>query len=828
MKIGIDLRYVTLGSSGGVPLQIKGVCEAMFRLHPEDDYYIFCTIFNRSLICVQIQQDQTRQTDQSVATNVNQHFHLYSLPTESFFIEMEEILWKEKVDVLFRGFPVKDTLGFARSRQIFLIPDLQHEYLPEFFPPEILQERRDTFNQAMTYAGAIATNTEYTRQTIIDHHQSPEWPGVEHCPDIFLMPPALNLSKLTTIDLDLKPEEKTLVPTGRFFYYPANLWPHKNHRRIFQAFEKFLRETGAKIEFVLTGHPEGWQELQADYASLPIRHLGFVRPSVVYYLYKKAEALIFFSLYEGFGQPLLEAFSAGTPVLCSNTTALPEVGGEAVLSCDPTDINSMSALMKRIYQEPEHRTILAERGRARLRNYSWEQSAQNLYHACQRVFERSRTPRPAEELPLVTVVTPSFNQGRFLKRTIESVLTQSYPRIEYFVIDGGSTDESVDILKSYGDRIRWVSEKDHGQTDAVNKGFARSHGSIRCFLNSDDTLLPGAIEKVVNIFLEYPGYDLVYGKAYYIDDNDRIIGEYNTAKYSFQRLIQDNCICQPAAFWKTHIAEVCGPMDDQLHYSMDFEYWLRIDRLGGRIVFVPEYLANSRIYPETKTISAREKIYREAFQVCRKWAGYVHFSYFQGLWYHRLWEKNTWYTRVLRHIPGLYKLVTRCHYLIYNQDYLRKDFTGKPLHQQLRLGLRSLRSWLTHQMKFLFGFTRPLVRRFRAKRYQVNPRRPVFGVWPDNWLGPVVQFYIKRKNLGQVLYLAGIPATDTTLSIHVEEGPVSHQTLRAGQEILLEVPAETGQRILFRFSTAQRDVKGRYCTMRVTDTNLFAEYDPLS
>jgi hypothetical protein len=146
------------------------------------------------------------------------------------------------------------------------------------------------------------------------------------------------------------------------------------------------------MKLLLSGHPAGWPGLQRDFDHLPIQHLGFVRPELVRMLYQKATALCFFSQYEGFGIPLLEAFDAGTAVICSNTTSLPEVGGDAILSCDPSDVQAMANLMEKIHRDPQLRQNLIGKGKCRLKHYTWQQSADNLYAAFGRVATAAVMP----------------------------------------------------------------------------------------------------------------------------------------------------------------------------------------------------------------------------------------------------------------------------------------------------------------------------------------------------------------------------------------------------------------------------------------------------
>jgi glycosyltransferase involved in cell wall biosynthesis len=254
-------------------------------------------------------------------------------------------------------------------------------------------------------------------------------------------------------------------------------------------------------------------------------------------------------------------------------------------------------------------------------------------------------------LPLVSIVTPSYNQGRFLRRTIDSVLAQDYSHIEYLVYDGGSSDDSVDILRSYGERFFWQSQCDGGQSAAINLGLRRAKGDILAWLNSDDVLLPGAVTAVVEHFRQHADWDLVYGNARNIDEHDHILGDYPTARYDFDRLLESCCICQPATFWRRSIMQRVGLLDESLQYAMDYDYWMRIDRAGGRLVHVPEVLAASRVYPQTKTLSARLEVYREILGVSRRHTGDASFSQYFAYWHHRCHERAHGWPRWLRWWP---------------------------------------------------------------------------------------------------------------------------------------------------------------------------------
>lgn len=228
----------------------------------------------------------------------------------------------------------------------------------------------------------------------------------------------------------------------------------------------------------------------------------------------------------------------------------------------------------------------------------------------------------------VSIITPSFNQGKFIARTLQSVKQQqdTLPKditIEHVIYDGGSTDNTLEILSGFKDDIKWVSEPDNGQTHAVNKGLQNTTGEIIGWLNSDDVYYPGAIAKVVNFFAENPEVDVVYGMARHIDIYDKVINSYPTTDFSVQDLLAECFICQPALFFRRKVLSKTGLLDESLHYCMDYEFWVRMALLGIRFGYLQDLLAGSRLYPQNKTLSAKIAVHAEINDMLKKHLDYV-------------------------------------------------------------------------------------------------------------------------------------------------------------------------------------------------------------
>jgi len=227
---------------------------------------------------------------------------------------------------------------------------------------------------------------------------------------------------------------------------------------------------------------------------------------------------------------------------------------------------------------------------------------------------------------VITIITPSLNQAAFIERTIESVLGQKGRfHLEYLVIDGGSMDGTTDILTRYGDKIKWISEKDSGQSDALRKGIAMASGGIIGWLNSDDLYLPDTLLKVSDYFNTHPECQWLYGRCRIIDENDREIRKWITSyknlmmrRFGYRKLLIENYISQPAVFIKRDFLTGTGIMDASLHYTMDYDLWLRLGKAAKPAV-INDYLACFRMHRQSKSATNYRRQFREEYETHKKY-----------------------------------------------------------------------------------------------------------------------------------------------------------------------------------------------------------------
>jgi len=222
-----------------------------------------------------------------------------------------------------------------------------------------------------------------------------------------------------------------------------------------------------------------------------------------------------------------------------------------------------------------------------------------------------------ENSPLVSIITPSFNQGKFLEETILSVLNQDYERIEYILIDGGSSDNTGRIIEKYKSRFAYcVSEPDKGQTDAINKGFAHANGQILAWLNSDDSYYPGAVREAVDYLLKHAETGLVYGDLDFMDETGRIIGKFNAAQTDLAKLRRGFVhIPQPCTFFRADLWRKVGPLDPTFFFAMDYDLWTRLAAISEFKYLPGKPWAKFRLHAEGKTVNADDRCWPDMLRV---------------------------------------------------------------------------------------------------------------------------------------------------------------------------------------------------------------------
>jgi glycosyltransferase involved in cell wall biosynthesis len=229
-------------------------------------------------------------------------------------------------------------------------------------------------------------------------------------------------------------------------------------------------------------------------------------------------------------------------------------------------------------------------------------------------------------LPLVSIVTPSYNQAQFLEKTLRSVLDQDYPNIEYLVVDGGSTDGSVDLIKKYANRLRWwVSEKDSGQAEAINKGLSRAKGVYIAWINSDDYYMPGAVSEAVNALTALPEVGFVFGNVRVVDQDEKTLNNLSYGDWNITDLMSFRIIGQPAVFMRRSILEKTGFLDQSYHLLLDHQLWIRLALVAG-MQYLPSMWASAHYHEDCKNLAMAADFGKEAARIVEWMQRSPHFA----------------------------------------------------------------------------------------------------------------------------------------------------------------------------------------------------------
>ncbi len=416
-----------------------------------------------------------------------------------------------------------------------------------------------------------------------------------------------------------------------------------NHKRpdlVIQAFAE-IAERFPTLRLELAGAdmdlPRGGTVWQHCLRLLPpalvgrVHYYGALPPAEVHALYRRAKILIVPSSFEASPMVAIEAMRAACVPVVADRTGLVDLVGDM----DLTFANgSLDGLCERLTSLLGHMDLLSAKSsachtRALTKLSTPALLAQNIA-AYERVLgtdrpasatggasaERPVTAGDAND-PLISIVVPSFNQGPFIGETIRSIIAQDYSNIEVIVMDGGSTDSTIEVLQSFP-QITWFSEPDLGRTHAINKGMLLARGAIRAYLNSDDVYRPGAFHKVVEIFRNEPETKILVGNCDYIDEQSRVIGHLRAKFTDIRALVQYwggerlHCIPQQATFWRLSLMSEVGLFNTDLHFVMDYDYWLRVAK-RTKFRIVDQALAGSRLMAGTKTVSRTNEIYDEEY-----------------------------------------------------------------------------------------------------------------------------------------------------------------------------------------------------------------------
>ncbi len=621
MRIAVNLRQYYKGKIGGMENYVRNILSRLdsasltIFVQPEEAAHVHEFAPNAELIKIEHDNAVARIME----TLERRHFDLYFCP----LLVLEPPLVKIPCAAM--------------------MPDVQHEFFPEFFDQAVLTWRNQTYRPTAANADVLFTLSEDAKLTIIEKYGA-QANRIEVIPldadQEFRRPPAAPTKLFTALRLP-----------DHYFYFPANYWPHKNHSNVLKAFQ-ILLESHPEMHLVLTGAPgAGAGAIQKEAAALKlkdcVRMLGHVPREVVVDLYRHSRALLFATKFEGFGIPLLEAFHCGVPVIASKLGSTLEVAGDAALLVDPLDPVSIAEGMRIILEDQPLRQALIEKGHERANAFSWDIAYQKTKAAFDRITSPAFVRRPVitiEEWPKFGIVTPTYNMGQYLEETIESILSQDYPHLDYIVMDAGSKDSTVEILKKYEGRLRWKSEKDKGQGDAVNKGWHATTGDIFTFLNADDTYLPGSLAAIAKHFRQKPTAGLIYGEAYHVHQDGKVIDRYPTNPFDLETFSGQCYICQPAAFMKYEAFGAAGMINTQLHFALDYELWMRIARLYP-VHKVDEYLATSRMYMDNKTLANRRRVYQEILSSVKAHYGYVPFQWVNGYVCYLVDHKDQFFNR---------------------------------------------------------------------------------------------------------------------------------------------------------------------------------------
>ncbi|MBN3040032.1 MAG: glycosyltransferase, partial [Candidatus Omnitrophica bacterium] len=526
------------------------------------------------------------------------------------------------------------------KRSVIYIPDLTAIKFPDFTHPAWNNKKRlrCLFNNARK-CGAITTNSEYIRRQVIKEFKvSPE--------KVFNIPLAAYHMPYSTP----RPQEKDILNkfniTRPYLLFVGTIEPRKNIARLIDAFELVLEKEN--FQLVIAGGI-GWKanELVRRLGSKTLKSkvivTGYIEDNELINLYSNARAFVFPSIYEGFGIPLIEAMEFMLPIASSRSLPMPDIAKEAAVYFDPYNTREMAECIIQVMLEEGLRKQLISSGAKRKQKFTWDKTAELTIEVfkhvsrdkpkklmeprsirCPRLADlpappegkkgwpwTSESKKISEKMPggflwpQISIVTPTYNQGEFIEETIRSVLLQGYPNLQYIIIDGGSSDETLSIIKKYEKWIYyWETKKDKGQSEAINKGFKRASGDIVAWINSDDLYYPNVFRQVAELMHDGKRIvkPIIYASLNFFKNRYDEPGKTHKAlPADFNKLLAlwekgGWLIPQAGVFMKSDIVRRY-PLNESLQFAMDYDLWLRISQEEPFFCVKDEIFGAFRIHP---------------------------------------------------------------------------------------------------------------------------------------------------------------------------------------------------------------------------------------
>jgi glycosyltransferase involved in cell wall biosynthesis len=526
---------------------------------------------------------------------------LRTVPRHACGLSIDAELDRTAYDILFCPQMGLDPVASGLP-SVAMIPDLAHRMVPESFDPEARVEREALVAATVKHADVILTLSNYSRDALVDMYDvDPRRIVVTYCaagPEFHWQrsphrPPAFS-------ELGIPKE---------YLYFPANFWKHKNHQNLLRAVALLVGDH-PEMQLLLTGAPSTGAERVRELIDTlglagNVRMLDFQPTAMAVALMRHAQAVVYPTLFEGFGIPPLEAFHVGTPVVASGTTGNLEVVGDAALLVDPDDPQSIADGVSRMLTDADLRAELVERGRQRAAHFSWPHTVDIVARALRDV--QAAVARPSKRVAIreptrVAVVTPVHENARFLVETVESVLAQEYPYIDYVVLSGASNDDTLNVLRGCSNRVRWYSRPVQTQTAAINEGYRETWGDLFAFLTPGDLYEPDTVWRVVAHYDADPDVAVVYGEASCICGHDEDASSDPVGDCE-ERVLddegQEHFICQSAAFVRRDAFARAGMLDPVHQVAYAHRLWLRIAQQGGAFMHVHHPLAITRAHTES-------------------------------------------------------------------------------------------------------------------------------------------------------------------------------------------------------------------------------------